>query len=198
MDAYVACFSEEEDDLGQWRLYAAGGGGYAIGVSSAAIRRLGESLGFETVEMLYGSRVQVQLVRHLLERACDLLEKIPTGPRLEEHVSGLVRSTQIDLAKCIVRAKHEGFRNEHEWRTICVVAEHPSVVQHVEFSERGGLLIPRLKLPVRDPEVNNWAIRAVSCGPTLHPVLSLEGIRALTGKFEVGCKVRRSSVPLRT
>lgn len=195
-DAYVACFSEEEDNLNQWRLYAAEGGGYAVGASSAALKRLSGDLGFELVEMIYGKSKQGRLVETLLERACGLLERIPDGPKSDEQVKGIVRSTQVDLTKCIVRAKHDAFRNEQEWRLVCVAAERPAIKKYTEFGERGGLLVPRVKVPLCTTK-DDWAIRVISCGPTLHPVLSLDGIRALTEKYGVGCKVRRSEVPLR-
>src|SRR5207302_7163681 len=38
---FVACFSQVDDDLSQWRAYGGGEGGYAIGLLSSALGEVG-------------------------------------------------------------------------------------------------------------------------------------------------------------
>ena len=54
---FVACFSEDNDDLSQWRAYGGGEGGYAIGFNSLHLRKLGNQF------MLLG-KVEYDTTKH--------------------------------------------------------------------------------------------------------------------------------------
>ena len=71
---FVTCFSEVEDDLGQWRGYGGGECGYAIGFSSSGlVEALKARPSTMLLPMCYDEGLHTHVVNDVLRRLCSAL-----------------------------------------------------------------------------------------------------------------------------
>jgi hypothetical protein len=112
--AYAACFCGAGDLLSQWRGYAGGTSGFAIGFRAGAIQQatISESAeSYELTQVLYGS-----------QNAQELLDEVAT--HLAQHGSGHAGTAgwaQFGrILKILARIKNPGFQEEQEWRLLQV------------------------------------------------------------------------------
>jgi hypothetical protein len=60
---FVACFTEEKDDLSQWRAYGRGEGGYAIGFDNARLQLGIAPEGSHLAVVCYDKNIHMQIAR---------------------------------------------------------------------------------------------------------------------------------------
>jgi hypothetical protein len=135
--SFVACFSEHDDLLSQWRAYAAPEGGFAVGIQSSSLSSGGDWL-FGNCE--YGCASHDRAVESILRDHPKLLDPGESLDRLvdadDPEVDSLIRA----LLTLIPLLKHPGFREEAEWRVVRGPFEaerHPT-----EFRVSRGAVIP--------------------------------------------------------
>jgi hypothetical protein len=116
---YVACLSEDGDLLGQWRAYADGCKGYAVGLSTAWLKQrgFGESFAFRLNRVLYEPAEQTKLVEGLLSVLVDKgAEAMATSmPDALEWWTHLLTFMAAEFAPVI---KHRAYADEREWRLV--------------------------------------------------------------------------------
>jgi Protein of unknown function (DUF2971) len=103
---YVACLSEEHDQLGQWRAY--GRRGYAIGLTREGLEEAAPRLD------------QVRYGESEVNRLCDkLIGEFETQEKSAFHPSlgGFIRAV-LDIMPELALVKHEAFHQEREWRLV--------------------------------------------------------------------------------
>jgi len=147
----VICFSEEADLLSQWRGYAHDGKGLCLGFSFDLLKKKSEeSEGLFSLEkVIYISESDRQELLHkcaseILESLKGLREWIVENMTLDDsspdtdgllgfNFCGMIESFMIESLKY----KHEGFKEEKEWRLFFSgkVEKNPEwiVGQHEEF-----------------------------------------------------------------
>jgi hypothetical protein len=139
-DVYVTSFSEEGDDLAQWRGYGgAQNERYAIGFRSEAIDALSSKyVNSLWDKVLYDPDDQIQRVRDIVDRAAEFIvqRSVPA--------SALQPFTQIAafaLARIMPTLKDESYAAEREWRFVL----WPSPDARIDFDTSRGVIRPFIR-----------------------------------------------------
>jgi hypothetical protein len=190
---FVACFSEEKDDLSQWRAYGGGENGYAIAFRAG---NLGEGLA--------RANYDVTAHRELAKRATDatvrfFLDGLSGRPVQEKAIWTSEFLAAWDSAITLVAPiiKHPGFYKERECRIIkSFLADD---LAQLRFIQKGTLMSRHLPLrPSRDPGSDTYIlpIAEVMVGPCRHPEITRTSVDTLLRQkgYEAGL-VSISKIP---
>lgn len=192
---FVACLCENGDLLSQWRGYAGGVGGFAIGLDFKDARATSS---YNLLKIKYEPEIQTRAIERelagLIER---LLERVRDDEWLHELQIGLAQQ-ESRLLRCMLRFKSPAFHEEAEWRTITIVEAGRAPGGMVpEFRTNGSLIIPFI--PLNLSYSGQLPLKEIVIGPSPQSLLaqkSLLLLLATLGYSDVA--VRRSSVPLRS
>lgn len=168
---YIACFSEANDRLSQWRGYA--NGGYAIKFDREALT---DSLGtaFEGdpeikppkfVKVTYGDAPEV-----LIETAKTVAQELAEGSANPAFL-GKYNMINTRLSEVISSSKSDAFDEENEWRIIAETVE-PMTMPLFRPSNMGPR--PFVRVPI-----SLGSVRAVIAGPGPEARLRIESARRL-------------------
>ena len=127
---FVCCFSENGDDLGQWRAYADNGHGYAIGFDAGALEQTfvkgveSEADICSTFPVTYDDKRLREIFEKLVVETIPAIS-MPEGKKLDnDAVSTYLQKLTTNLASSYVMAslffKHEAYSNEQEYRFLQV------------------------------------------------------------------------------
>ncbi|OAK53828.1 hypothetical protein A3K89_22180 [Rhodococcoides kyotonense] len=193
---YLHCctvsFSEDPDMLSQWRGYGQGTGGFAIGFDPAAFPRSDGS----TVHRAGLGLHQVQYLSDTLEQplidAVDWFVAETMDPKLTKKPKGhnLHRAVQ-SLAFVAASVKHEGFREEREWRFI-----QPGFFDKPEFRPGATGLVPYRNVT----ELTQDAVVGLYVGPGPHQYenyIAAQSMLHRYGYIQAANNVRCSDTPFR-
>lgn len=116
---YIACFSENGDQLSQWRAYADDGLGFAIGFHSSALEDLAGSVGwcFGPDRVIYNKGQQVKLLREAIDNGFT-----DNDGELIEFWDGLLDQNSITF-------KEAAFTEEAEWRMTSIFIAQPDAAK---------------------------------------------------------------------
>lgn len=123
---FVCSFSEDGDDLGQWRAYADNGRGYAIGFNAKALENAfayedGQPIpNNSTFHITYKDTVLADIHRQIIEHMFDLIS-LPRGRNLDNAtVNAYMQELSVLLSVHALRAslfcKHKAYEHEKEYR----------------------------------------------------------------------------------
>jgi hypothetical protein len=142
---HVACFSQKQDDLSQWRGYCPGGGGFSIGFDSNQLVKAAERRAAFIAPCIYDPDLQSQLVKQLVYGFIreGLTEGVDT-----KRVSYDFTLDCVFLA-CFL--KHPSFKDEQEWRIVSQAI--PDTDPQLGFRKGISVLIPHLRFELAEPEV---------------------------------------------
>lgn len=203
MSFFVACFCENKDFLSQWRGYARGTGGFAIGFKRIEEECLtpdypSTSWWFEQVD--YNLPKQRMEIRKQLKKA--MKHNKPTGESYEDLLDAWDSFKDGYFGAIDSKAllyKHPGFAEEKEWR----------ITVRLSRAELTSAGLPRFHTgslgPVPYVPVNGHGARSPSrlpigeivIGPTQNPSLAERSIRLLLGSSGYDdVAVTHSTIPL--
>jgi hypothetical protein len=206
---YLACFSEHGDSLSQWRGYARGIGGYALGFAMDHICAVAEALknrglSASVFRCEYDEERQDKHVVKVLGMAVQYLDEL-TREADETDLTSLVDLMLVSLTEVY---KHPSFRDEREWRLIVSDGDAAALIKtnqdasgehlsqgdlSVEFRSGEFTLIPYVAVPL--VLGGSLGLREVVVGPTPVPEIAAGAVRRLlTDKSLI---VRPSNVPFR-
>lgn len=205
---FVASFSEDGDDLSQWRAYCPSGNGFSIGFDSAALRTqwVSDPAGGEP-KWVGGKLTKVRYLSDDqpsdFERTVDDL--LALAPQMEgkSTFNGPMTANGFVLAWFSVMAstfKHAAFQSENEWRLLLTKPHKPMPFQR--FRPGKSSIVPFVEA-VLNRDMHSTApvpyiIKEVRVSPTPDPSLSVHALEALflsLGHPEVD--VKPSSIPFR-
>jgi hypothetical protein len=193
LQLYVASFCANSDQLSQWRAYCPKEGGYSIGFSSA---KLMKSTGSVLLPCVYDVGTQVVLCETLLEAVLSLYRKDisrvdSNGQRL--HLAADFMSGFVYLAAAL---KHEGFREESEWR---LMTRRSAEGVHVpKYREGRGGIVPYVELAFSD-KGKCTALSTIVMGPNVHSQIGRGAVDRFLKANAIECgDVRLSSIPYRS
>jgi hypothetical protein len=196
-EIYVTSFTENGDQLSQWRAYCPPAGGYALGFSSKALIKFKEANpDCFLARCVYELKSQEELVRNLVQQIARFAEeslsaKVDRDRVFRESFKLLGRLLQL-VAPAL---KDSSFAEEQEWRLI----RQPISFEHEPHFRAGrSVLIPYQEhsFPGKDHSV---PIEELVIGPTPHPDLARDGAQALLSSCGLNSTtVRSSAIPYRT
>ena len=202
IDVFVSCFCPDGDLLSQWRGYPSSGGGYAVGVRSAAL-----VTGPGTLRrVVYEPEKQRQLLRDLLAPISDAVaakhESEDGGKHYHELVTGQhLASVASSLLECGYCFKHPKFTEEDEWRLV-VTSSHlrkPVDPQPLVRATPNGLL-PYVRRALPHDQEDQRPLAQVIVGPGPRPKLAADAAAQLlrnAGYERTSDIVMHSAIPLR-
>jgi len=188
---FGVCFSENRDQLSQWRGYANQGNGYAIGFSAQALVK-------------FCVKVQNCNLTHVI------YDKDKFQNQLDDllpyfHYSHSDRALRDQLEGRISGLKHDGFNEEAEWRLVAPLDRNNRVDpekfrpfdERIDVFERNGILVPYLDLHVL--ENKQLPITEIVIGPSVQNKNNAEfSLKLLLeqAKYNMSdLKISKSNVP---
>ena len=195
---FATCFSEVEDDLGQWRGYGGGECGYAIGfntellVKAISARRKDALL----IPMSYEQAKHQFLVQDVIANAqCYFLAGADKFPDLQRWANEFLEAFAYELDVYTCMLKHPKFAGEVERRLVIPFRKEdlPSLV----FSQKRTLLARHLPIDLTlDKEL--LPISRLYIGPGPAQRVSQVSAGTLMEQRGYDVKVELSTVPYRT
>lgn len=189
---FVCSFSEDRDDLAQWRAYGRQSG-VCIGFHASALQAAvpTDYLIEEPIQMCeYDDSVMDMRLDELGEFMAELSEEDLKRDDLPDTFGE-------DLLALAARFKSSGFKSEHEWRAVLhrFAWKDGSLAAGMHISR--GLLVPHLEIPFNNED--RW-IESVTVGPAPSPDLAVTGVRELMRLYKVPVpqeRIRSSTIPYR-
>jgi hypothetical protein len=208
---FVACFSEQENSLNQWRAYGRGEGGFSIGFDASLLQTAGVPKMCLLAPAVYDRQIQDLLVRQLLAWALNeyprTVSKYGVGDR-DEHRRNWAHVLLWELTAVAPMMKNPAFVEEKEWRLIHRSASQASV----RFAPRLTGLVAFVDIKLGLPQTGTQGetallgrqlpdrlpIKVLWSGPGRATKQSLEAGRTLLGQNGyVGIPVFASEIPYR-
>ncbi|MGC2077686.1 MAG: DUF2971 domain-containing protein [Xanthobacteraceae bacterium] len=207
--AYAVSFSAQEDDLSQWRAYAQGVGGFAIGCELKRphlMRSIFEgsesSDPWMLFKVVYDKDTQRQSFEYVIKGIVDIFRS--KRQNIQNHflanlINKLCQRTRLLLADCLLSFKNPAFQKEKEWRLVFLgdKAFRQSDMSVVNYRNTQFGLIPYVeyKTPTLD---NLLPIGVVIQGSRVEPKLSAEAVQGYLIRYGYTyANVRQTAVRLR-
>ena len=192
---YITCLSEHADDeelfgrLSMWRAYGSATG-VALVFNNGPFIRPTTALTTWTTPVSYidgkGVQNQVQQIADLMEQERDLLRTLTR----QDLLNAVFRT----LIFAVVGSKHEGFKEEREWRLVHLPKIFPSNADRLPLDQiaLGGVPQPIFKLLMKDyPDEGLYGatipdlIDRIIVGPTQYPVATRTALAQVLGNAGV-------------
>lgn len=191
---FVTCFSEDRDDLSQWRGYTQPGGGYALGFDQARLQARAEVAGYRLVKVEYGQEglaaSELQLIP-LLEKF--ITEYPKTGPDTPQRAQDAVASLRLKIQEFAPYMKHWAFHGEREWRLIS--PPYDDITTKFEYRQGASFLVPYLKFDLGNPKFED--IPEVVIGPGPNSQLAQQAAMTLALQNGINISSMRAQAPYR-
>ena len=190
----VTSFSEERDQLSQWRAYS-GEGGYCLGLSGALLRDCAKDQGFIFGRCTYSHQESYQVAEEILMR---LIRSYRASDKSEDSMKKLKVQIAIDIAQYGPLLKHRSFAEEKEWR---IITPQISIGdKRLDFRPSSGKILPFVSVNIekclRRKGAEDGAL--VVIGPGRDPGLASYAIQAFTHREIGSVGIGRSESPFRT
>jgi Protein of unknown function (DUF2971) len=206
---FVASFSENGDDLSQWRAYCPSGTGVSIGFHSEALRTqwVADPKG-EEPKWVGGRLAKIRYLSDCdwseFDQWIDSILTVAPGMAGHQNLHGdTMTATGFVLNVLTVFAsgfKHAAFHAEREWRMVLSKPHKPMPFQR--FRAGKSSIVPYVEAVLnRDLKGSQnvpYPIKEVRLSPTPDPALSTEAVNSLflsLGQSQV--EVHPSSIPFR-
>lgn len=192
---YISCISEHSDDeelygrLSMWRAYGSSTG-VALVFNNGPFVRPSSAHCIWTTPVAYigasGVRGQIQTIADQMNEQRDLLKTLSREVLLDAVYRTLIFA--------VVSSKHEGFKEEREWRAVHLPMIWPTNIERLPLDQvaLGGVPQPIFKIPMVDyPEDGFYGatipdlINRVIVGPTQYPAATRTAFAQVLGKAGV-------------
>jgi hypothetical protein len=222
---YVTSLSAKSDDLGQWRGYTDSNSRFAIGFDRARLSEVATSWEWTLVPCKYKVAEQQALVQPILagletarenaavEAAHSRDSTLPLPPsaiRGGRAYSILQGQAVQDIFGAACQMKDPCFSDEAEERLVKQIDWEGNVGlpephrTNYGFRQNGSLVVPYLKMPLRDRDVRKQAthpIIEIIVGPGTedHKLLNIQAVKKLMFAYNrANVRVLPSRIPFRT
>lgn len=196
---FLACFSEDGDDLSQWRAYGGGEGGYAIGFDSLHLRHHQPSpiiLG----KVEYRIKQQSDFLDNLLENCIKFFfdgVRKKRAPSVEEWTSEFLpyfAGLAIMFASFI---KHPKFAGEREWRLVYHLQDE--AIPRKRYLQRSSMMTQHvpLRLKMRGNGQPCLPLTSIVVGPSRHKEISKISVNDLLRTHGYPPSARLTEIPYR-
>jgi hypothetical protein len=188
----IASFTENGDQLSQWRGYGEIGRGYSLGLYGQALSRTVQNhKSFRLFPCIYDEQTQINMVKELVDVTAVL--DIKSDPSYSSSL--LFRSPFGDAALSLAAViKSGGFKEEREWRLISPTLSFSDA----KFRFGNHTLIPFWEFGL---DLSN-TLESIIVGPTPEAELSERAISGMLANIFPGnprlwTSIKHSSIPFR-
>jgi hypothetical protein len=199
---FVASFSQNRDDLGQWRAYADNGRGVAIGLAPKLFEVVSDHSNLGVAEktlftdVIYDQAGCMLNLMNVIKRAIAVIIRgeasVTSLVEREEFGKEIARLLAAPIFSYAVTYKHPAYAHERETRLL-LINDLNKLSSLIEMRVRGSSLVPYIPSPlrVRSP----GAITKIMIGPAADE-LAEDAIRAFLRKHGLPLDIlERSKVP---
>lgn len=194
---YVLCFSEQRDQLSQWRGYTPHGRGVSVGFNSGALIRRMQKLGWQWQACYYGRPGQSAYAQAIVTRLCRVAEQGRGNEDKQTFFDRVIHENVHDLLQVAAMIKNPVFAEEKEWRLMSPVVGYDD--KAVQYRAGRSTLLPYVEFPLAADDSEPIHVSEVILGPTPAGSLSewaaLKMIMSKNVKLDIG--VSSSSIPFR-
>jgi hypothetical protein len=174
---FVACFSEKENSLNQWRAYAHGEGGYSIGFEAKSLTGALAKHGAILAPVLYNRDDQAKMVRSTLEWALTEYSNVAGNRDVkarEAHLEIWANHLLWFASGLAPIMKNPAFEEETEWRLIYLLRGN----REITFLPKPKGLVPVVDMKLGAPQpfpapADKLPNDALSHQPDKLPIVSL-------------------------
>ncbi len=169
----VVSFSEIPDQLSQWRAYCRGGSGYSIGFGLADLEYAMSSSKSLLVKCVYSPSEQLDLtsaVVRYLRRGFQHQKAFDIG------FMNFYERLTVKAFAVLLALKHEGFKEEQEWRLVSLDSLLPLKFRTGRFG-----IVPYSGIPLCKPG-EKLGLANVYIGPNAAPDIATAAVRELVGR----------------
>ncbi len=170
---FVLCFSEERDQLGQWRGYTPHNAGvsFAINISNIHARTGPESWTFHNCR--YKRESQLAYLHAILTR----MRREATAPNLtgvaaQDHFGAVLGKNLGEVWQLAAMVKDRAFSHEKEVRFISPAHRHWKIAPRVHYRAANTTLIPYIDFSLADSRPAPFELLEVMVGPSPSAALS--------------------------
>jgi hypothetical protein len=191
MARYVTSFTEQWDDLSQWRGYTTPGDGYSVAFDAEVLESAARARGWRLEMCLYGGLAEARITPLLMQVFNDHLAgrwSADADP-LDSAVTWL-NGRLVDLAPLV---KHDAFSAEQEWRLIS--PPMPDFSSDVQFRVGRSFLVPYLPFQYSRP--GEPSVMHVNVGPGPNAELALRSVLRVLSLSGHRCGAGVASAPYR-
>ncbi|MBL7186218.1 MAG: DUF2971 domain-containing protein [Phycisphaerae bacterium] len=163
---YVCSFSEEEDDLNQWRAYCPQGG-FSVGLLKSKLGRVAKRQGFDLDRCVYGSDEQTSMITDAIRSVISEgdRERVSSPPILSLDFDELEgRWLRQAITKVAPLIKHKTFAAENEWRLVSITKDSESR-ENFGVRVRGSMVVPYRTVKLKE---SVWDRARIIVGPCPH------------------------------
>lgn len=198
---YIASFSRDRNDLGQWRAYADNGRGFALGLAPQLFEAVDKANPMPTeyyvMPVVYGEEAAELRYRVAIETAAGIVQNnrpqenvlFPFLRRMaDELIAGQLIGTSLTV-------KHEAYSHEKEVRLV-MLGMRKNQKPFLRTRIRGSEIVPYMEgdMPLRDSD----SIAEIVIGPAAGSSAE-DAVRSLLQSLgvEPGDRIKRSRTPYR-
>jgi len=170
INIFAVCFCEEGDLLSQWRGYAGGRQGYALGFDSDALIQIADRSEFTLGRCIYDPAVQHEIIEQAITHCIE--DELANTTRTRWGFHGPLADV---LFRCGGFFKDSSFEDEQEWRLISPAIQYYD--ERMRFREGNSMITPFFKLSITHD--GGLPIRYVVVGPCPHMELAKSAVTSL-------------------
>ena len=192
LDIYVSCFSTRDDLVHQWKEYARGGAGFAIGLNRRDLQKAIQPRGTDRIESVYLAKVRysVDAQRRELRGIFDDYCAATSAASPSAHVNRCADEIVKALALHSSLFKHPKFEAENEWRIIIETLPGRS---DISFRSSADKVIPYLTTVKQ--RSGRLPLASVTIGAAMDQEASARGVQSfLDAKGYRGVKISGTKV----
>ena len=193
-DSYIACFSEKENDLSQWRAYGRGKG-FSIGFDRDELDHLAQVITSTSPipairKVAYTDAQQDYILQTNYQQ--QVLTQLASGTD-GGALAGAFMFTAIRAAPSL---KHPAFQAEDEWRLQFYLEKS---TDRLKFRDSAMGVTPYIEMSLCEPESSTiTCIKEVRVGPQRHPDEALRAVQQFLIRKELDTVVvKPTTIPLR-
>lgn len=197
-DAYICCFSREDDLLPMWNYYSKSSAysGYSIGFNIHKLKeqKINESgFAFEIYKVLYNDNEKYDL----FDRQLMPLIKKYTADCSEENKGQIVFAINAMLSHYQYALKNQAFEHEKEVRSVLYLPKTfkgvPNIVSDIQYRNSNGYVVPYVEY-----YLDVQCVKTVRIAPLLEENLAKKNVKEYLDRNDYKeVDVRVSSVPIR-
>lgn len=194
---FVTSFSQNKDQLSQWRAYCSSGG-VSLGFRIAALQTIAKEQGFQLIPCSYARSEHVRDAEALAEQLLEMVSEVPAealrklaagGKRITadiaHHVFPIRRRMLDEIQRRAPGWKHPSFHEEAEWRLVSNQTPADG------FRIGRTALIPYVNIRLDDPPLLDGDVSIVlsECvvGPCAEPELAVGSVMHFLGHEKLAC-----------
>lgn len=191
---YVACFSEIDDSISQWRGYCPPSFGYSVGFNSNKLEILASSQGFTLRQCIYNPQQKVAMLNNWISEVLTFINtKRPTTVSIADFCERGIEEFLGRFATVASYMKDASFQDEREWRLVGLV---PSDDPRVSVRSKKSMLIPYVPIQLHLSQ-NSKLLWNIRIGPTPHIELAMDTLSLYFRKVNIENGVGRTMIPYR-